>query len=126
MKRVVIDPAALLTWFGTDGPRRSLRAAYESGTLTVIAPRHLVADVLGELAGRTSHPPDRLARIADELQRLGIQQQDPPPAELASWLAKGLDARRASYAALAASLELPLAAADPELRRVASDLLLHE
>ena len=124
MKRIVIDPAALLTWFSGDGPHRSLRAEYEGGALTVIAPRHLVADALGELALRDEPAPDRLVRIAGELQRLGIQLQDPPVAELAAWLARGLDPRRAAYAALAASLDVPLAAADADLRRVASDLLL--
>ena len=126
MKRIVIDPAALLTWFGGDGPHRSLRAEYEVGALTVLAPRHLVADVLGELALRDDPAPDRLARIAGELQRLGIQLQDPPVAELAAWLAEGLDPRRAAYAALATSLDVPLAAADADLRRSASDLLLNE
>ena len=124
MRRIVIDPAALLTWFGGDGPHRSLRQEYEGGALTVLAPRHLVADVLGELAARDEPAPDRLARIAGELQRLGIQLQDPPVAELAVWLAQGLHPRRAAYAALAASLDVPLEAADADLRRVASDLLL--
>lgn len=124
MRRIVIDPAALLTWFGGEGPDRSLRAEYEGGTLTLLAPRHLVADVLGELAARGQRAPDRLARIAGELQRLGIQLEDPPTADLPGWLARGLDPRRAAYAALAASLGVPLAAADPQLRRIAGDLLL--
>ena len=124
MRRIVIDPAALLAWFSGDGPHRSLRDEYEGGTLTVLAPRHLVADVLCELTAREAPAPDRLARIAGELQRLGIQLQDPPVAELAGWLAQGLEPRMAAYAALAASLDVPLAAADADLRRVASDLLL--
>jgi hypothetical protein len=124
VRRIVIDPAALLGWFGGGGPHRSLRAEYEAGALTVLAPRHLVADVLGELAARDEPAPDRLARIAGELERLGIQLQDPPLAELAGWLAQGLDPRRAAYAALAASLDVPLAAADADLRRIASGLLL--
>jgi predicted nucleic acid-binding protein len=124
VKRIVIDAVALLTWFDGTGPHRSLRADYEAGALTVLAPRHLVADVLGELAARDEPAPDRLARIAGELQRLGVQLQDPPVAELAGWLAQGLDPRRAAYAALAASLDVPLAAADADLRRVAADLLL--
>ncbi len=123
MRRVVIDPAALVSWFAGDGAWRSLRTEYEAGTLTIVAPRHLVADVLGELAGHEDHTPDRLARIAGELHRLGFQVQDPPVVALAGWLAKGLDARRAAYAALSSSLGVPLATADPTLRRVASNLL---
>ena len=120
----MIDPAALLSWFGGDGSQRSLRAEYEAGTLTLVAPRHLVADAIGELAAGGDRAPDRLARIAAEMDRLGLHLQDPPAVELAGWLAKGLDARRAAYAALAATLGVPLAAADPELRRVAAELLL--
>ena len=125
MNRVVIDPSALLTWFGGGGGAHgSLRAEYESGSLTILAPRHLVADVLGELAGRPGHTAEGLGRIGAELERLGFQLEDPPAGELAAWLANGLDARPAAYAALAATLDVPLVAGDPDLRRVAADLLL--
>lgn len=124
MRRVVIDPGALLSWFDPDGAHRSLRTEYEAGMLTLIAPRHLPADVLGEVAARGDVPPERLGPIAAELGRLGLQLQDPPIGELAGWLAKGLAPRAAAYAALAASLDLPLVAADPDLRRAASGLLL--
>jgi hypothetical protein len=55
---------------------------------------------------------------------MGVQLQDPPLVELAGWLAKGLSARQAAYPALAASLDVPLVTADPDLQRVASGLLL--
>jgi predicted nucleic acid-binding protein len=123
MRRVVIDAGALLRWFDTDSAQRSLRAEYEAGTLAVIGPRGLIADVLGDLAN-DGVPPDRLARIATELQRIGLQLQDAPMAELTTWLARGLAPRRAAYPALAASLELPLVTDDPELRRIATTVLL--
>lgn len=121
MRRVVVDAGVLLAWFDPDSAQRSLRAEYEAGTLAVIGPRGLIADVLGDLSS-DGVPPDRLARIATELQRIGLQLQDAPLAELTTWLARGLTPRRAAYAALAASLEVPLVTDDPELRRVASNL----
>ena len=122
MRRVVVDAGALLGWFDTGRPHRSLRAEYEAGTLAVIGPRSLVADTLGTLAGR-GVPADTLARIGAELHRIGLQLQDPPMPELAAWLAKGLPSHRAAYPALAASLEVPLVTDDPALRRVAAGLL---
>ena len=122
MRRVVIDAGVILGWFEADSPHRALRAEYEAGTLAVIGPRGLIADALGTLAERGT-PPDRLARIGAELQRIGLQLQDPPMETLATWLGKGLPVGRAAYPALAASLEIPLVSGDPELRRVAATVL---
>lgn len=122
MRRVVLDAGVILEWFEAASPHRSLRAEYEAGTLAVIGPRGLIAEVLGMLTER-GVPPERLARIADELQRIGLQLQDPPMPELATWLARGLAPHRAAYPALAASLEVPLVSDDPELRRLAATVL---
>ena len=125
MRRVVVDAGVLLGWFDAANARGSLRTEYEAGVLTVIAPRGLVADVLGTLANE-GVPPERLARIGTELQRIGLQLQDAPMAELATWLARGLPPHRAAYPALAASLEVPLVTDDPELRRAADAVLLRD
>ena len=122
MRRVVLDAGALLGWFDADGPHRSLRAAYEAGTLTVIGPRTIVAEALGALAEQ-GVTPDVLALVGAELQRIGLHVQDPPVDGLAMWLGKGLAPHRAAYAALAASLEVPLVTDDPDLRRVAATVL---
>jgi len=121
MRRLVVDAGVLLGWFDAASPHRSLRAEYEAGTLAVIAPRGLIAEALGELATREV-PPDALARIGGELQRIGLQLQDPPMEALAGWLAKGVAPGRAAYPALAASLEVPLVTDDPELRELAGSL----
>lgn len=122
MRRVVVDDGVLLGWFDAGSPHRSLRAEYEAGTLSVIGPRGLIADVLGALTQR-GIPTERLGRIAADLQRIGLQLQDPPMPELATWLSKGLAPHRAAYPALAASLEIPLVTDDAELRRVAATVL---
>ena len=122
MRRVVVDAGVILGWFEAESPHRSLRAEYEAGTLAAIGPRGLIAEVLGTLTQR-GVPPERLARVADELQRIGLQLQDPPMPELATWLTRGLAPHRAAYPALAASLEVPLVTDDPELRRLAAGVL---
>lgn len=121
MRRVVIDAGVLLGWFDATSPHRSLRAEYEAGTLAVIAPRGLVAESLGMLAEQ-GVPQESLARVGAELERIGLQLQDPPVEALAAWLAKGLAPGRAVYPALATSLEIPLVTDDPELRHAASGI----
>jgi predicted nucleic acid-binding protein len=118
-----MDAGALLAWFEPDAPRRGLRAEYEAGALSVMAPRHLAADALALLARERGFGPDRLTAVAAELGRLGFELADPPITELARWLAKGLPADRAAYPALATAHELPLVTDDPELRRVAKTVL---
>jgi predicted nucleic acid-binding protein len=123
MRRLVIDAGTLLSWFGASGARSEMRGEYESGQLTVVAPRTIVADALAQLAQRPGWTADRLERAATELQRLGLVLQDPPVAELARYVAKGLPADRAAYAALAQSLDLRLATDDAALREAAGPLI---
>jgi predicted nucleic acid-binding protein len=117
MRRVVLDASALLTWFADRRAAATLRAEYEQGLLSVVAPGRLMADVLAVIARTSDWPADRLARVAAEVDRLGFEVRDPPIDELASWLAQGLTTRQATYAALASSLDLPLVTDDSELRR---------
>ncbi len=121
MQRFVIDAASVLSWF--DGTGANERREYEAGAFAAIAPRRLPADLLAAIARSGRLPPDRLARIAAELPRIGIQLQDPPLPLLAAWLARGLDADGAACAALAEHLDLPLRARDPGLRQVAHGLV---
>jgi predicted nucleic acid-binding protein len=116
MRRVVLDAGVIPGWFDPDSPHRALRSEYETGMLTILAPRHLIGDVLAVIADRV--PAERLPGIGAELGRLGFQMQDPPLTTLAAWIARGLPADRAAYAALAADLELPLVTDDDELRRL--------
>lgn len=123
MRRLVIDAGTLLTWFDSGGGGRSMRAEYEAGQLTIAAPRTIVADAVALLAQRPGWNSQRLERAATELQRLGIELHDPPVAQLARWVAKGLGADRAAYPALAESLDLPLVTDEAALREVAAPLI---
>ena len=121
MRRVVVDASVVLAWFtSARGPARSLRAEYEQGLLILVAPRALPLEILEATARSTDWPASRLAKLAAELDRLGLELRDPPTSELASWLARGLGGADAAYAALASGLDIPLVTMDEELLRRAS------
>ena len=122
MKRVVLEATAFLAWFPPSDPSRGLRAEYEAGLLRVHAPTIFPLHALETAAASNGLSRDRLAQLAGELDRLGFALQDPPHAELANWLASGLDGIRAQYAALATHLEVPLVTTDAQLLRLASSV----
>ena len=119
MRRLVIDAHAFLGWFGPDSAARVLRREFEAGGLAVYAPSWFRVHVL-ELAAADDLTADQLKHLAAELDRLQFEIEDPPATELAAWLARGVDARHAQYAALAVALDLPLVTTDRELLRVAA------
>ncbi|MGQ0608945.1 MAG: hypothetical protein ACT4OQ_10850 [Chloroflexota bacterium] len=121
MRRIVLDASALLTWFEGPATASPLRLEYEGGLLGVVAPPQLTTDLLGCLAASRDWPADRLVRVAAEIDRLGFEIRESPVDEIAAWLARGLPAVQAPYAALASALDLPLITADPGfLRRAGS------
>ena len=115
MRRVVIDPEAFLDWFSPGG--RGLRAEYEEGALAVHVPRIFATHVLEVAARERKRSPERLVRLADEVERVGFVVSDVQADLLAAWLARGLTALQAPYAALAQSLGIPLVAGNADLRR---------
>ena len=121
MRRVVVDASVVLAWFtSATGAARPLRAEYEQGLLTLVAPRALPLEILEATVRSTDWPASRLAKLAAELDRLGLELRDPPTSELASWLSRGLGGADAAYAALASGLDIPLVTMDEELLRRAS------
>ena len=116
---MVLDAPIVASWFQPDGAGRVLRAEYEAGALEILGPRHLPQDVLAALALHADADGDLLGRIGLEIERLGFHLRDASTAELARWIARGLPAHRAAYAALAAELDLPLVSDDEELRGLA-------
>ncbi|HSK92447.1 MAG TPA: hypothetical protein VLA76_00145 [Candidatus Angelobacter sp.] len=109
------DAATLADWFTTDAA--PLRAEYEAGTLRLVEPRSVAADLVAELATRIEAAPETLSAVADEIDRLGFDLRDPATRDVARWVAGGLDPRRAAYAAVAEAHDLTLATDDAELRR---------
>lgn len=118
MRRIVLDAAAFLAWFDP-GEAHATRREYEAGALRVQVPTQFPGEVL-ELAAARGMSIDDLRRLAAEVSRIGFDIGDAPPAELAPLLARGVGMKHAHYAALAASLEVPLVSADSGLLRAAS------
>jgi hypothetical protein len=119
---VVLDPEAFLGWFSTRG--HGMRGEYEEGALTVHVPGIFPTHLLESVARERKRPPERLVRLGSEIERIGFRVRDAPAELLAAWLARGLTALEAPYAALAESLEVPLVAGNPDLRRRAATVIL--
>lgn len=115
MRRVILHAPAFLDWFGADPAARALRAEYEQGLVAVVVPRIFALQVLESAARRSGWASGRLQQLAGALERVGFEQRDPPPVDLAAWLARGLSGPDAAYAALASALDLPLVTNDPQL-----------
>lgn len=113
MKRVVLDPGAFLAWFAAEG--RALRGEYEAGALEVHVPTGFALDVLERVGRRDPAAGERLAQLADELERLAFRQHDVSPVDAAPHLEGGRNARQAAYAALSTALDLALVTDDPAL-----------
>ena len=123
MRRVVLDASAFLAWFSS-GPGQSVRADYQAGALRVHVPSSFTADTLEAAHARHALGRDALERLGRELDRIGFVVDDAPAGELAAWLGRGCDARRAAYGALASAHEIPLLSEDEQTLRVASSVAL--
>jgi hypothetical protein len=121
MRRIVVDAATVLTWFDASGAEA--RREYEAGEFAAFAPPRIYADLLAEIARRPETSPKQLERVAGELSRIGLQVRDAPLEVLAGWIARGLDAELAPYAALAEHLDMRLEAGHPVLRQRAQSLI---
>ena len=113
MKRVVLDPGGFLAWFAVDG--RPLRAEYEAGALEVHVPRSFGLDALERIARERSSGAEDLARLADDIERLGFREHDVSPVDAAPHLQRGRTASQAAYVALSVRLDLPLITDDARL-----------
>jgi hypothetical protein len=115
MRVLVADPATLADWFTADAA--PLRAEYEAGSLRLVEPRSVAADLVAELADRTGASSEVLSAIAEEVDRLGFDLRDPATRDIAHWVTHGVDLRRAAYAAVATADDLPLVTSEDDLRR---------
>ena len=106
MTEVVLDASVVLKWFRVEGerhvePARQLRAAFEAGELTVLAPPLLHLEIVN-VAGRRWHWSETsLVDLAVALEDLGFDVREPELTRVASWTAHGLTAYDAAYVALA-------------------------
>jgi predicted nucleic acid-binding protein len=100
----VLDASVVLKWFGRREERhadaaRAVRSAFEDGVLVVLAPRMLGLEVLN-VAGRAWGWTGRsLAAISSLLEQLRFEVVEPDLRRVPAWVARGLTAYDAVYAA---------------------------
>jgi predicted nucleic acid-binding protein len=102
MRERVLDASVLMKWFEPGANEASrLRAEFEAGDLTVLAPPLILLEVLN-VAGRAwSWTESELADLAAGLEDLPLAIVEPPLAAVADWVARGVTAYDAAYLAVA-------------------------
>lgn len=127
MTEVVLDASVVLKWFRVEGernlePARSLRATFEAGRLTVVAPSLLRLEIVNVAGRRWKWGEGALVDLAVALGEVGFEFEEPELARVASWTARGLTAYDAAYVALAEARSTPLVTDDELVLSVAGDV----
>jgi predicted nucleic acid-binding protein len=113
----VLDASVVMKWFRAEGerhvePARSLRAAFEAGTLIVFAPPLLRLEIVNVAGRRWRWDEKALVELAASLDELGFNFVDPALEHVARWTVRGLTAYDAAYVALAEAEDIPLVTDD--------------
>jgi predicted nucleic acid-binding protein len=117
---LVVDANVLLAWIRSDGEplarqATALRDAFRSGGVALLVPPLTAYEVLNVAGRKWRWPPAALGRLADELQRLGLEPVEPPLPDVARWTGAGLSAYDAAYVAVAERTGTTLVTADDEI-----------
>ena len=117
MNESVLDASVVIKWFRSEGERhvdaaRSLRRAFESGALLVVAPSLLQLEIVNVAGRRWGWNETALVDLAAALDDLGFELREPDLERVARWTARGLTAYDAAYVALAEAEGLQLVTDD--------------
>jgi predicted nucleic acid-binding protein len=127
VSEVVLDASVVLKWFRSAGERhvdaaRALRTAYEAGELLVFAPPLLHLEILNVAGRRWRLGEEALVALAVALEELGFELMEPPLERVAHWIARGLTAYDAAYAAVAEAAAVKLVSDDALILALARDV----
>jgi len=127
VSEVVLDASVVLKWFRSAGERhvdaaRALRTAYEAGELLVFAPPLLHLEILNVAGRRWRLGEEALVALAVALEELGFELMEPPLERVARWIARGLTAYDAAYAAVAEAAAVKLVSDDALILALARDV----
>lgn len=124
MTDAVLDASVVLKWFRDEGERnidaaRSLRRAFEAGSLVIFAPPLLWLEIINVAGRRWRWTEERLVELVAALEELGFIRREPPLDRVARWTARGLTAYDAAYVALAEQESISLVTDDDLIVSVA-------
>jgi predicted nucleic acid-binding protein len=127
MSEVVLDASVVLKWFRSEGERhvdeaRAFRTAYEAGELLVFVPPLLHLEILNVAGRRWRLGEEALVGLAGALEDLGFELLEPPLERVARWIARGLTAYDAAYAAVAEAAGVKLVSDDDIMLELAGDV----
>ena len=122
MRECVLDASIVLSWFTKDGPSAvaELRAEFESGDLSIIAPSLIYLEIINVAGRRWGWGPDALQELAEALDDLLFDLVEPDLTTVAKWVAAGLTAYDAAYVSVAEAARIPFLTSDETILSLAS------
>jgi predicted nucleic acid-binding protein len=115
----VVDSSIILKWLREEDDSEQARALTRENLL---APPLLYLEVVNVAARKWQWQEQALLELVRQLERSGVVLDEPPPAAVARWAARGLTAYDASYVALAEAHECKLVTADSGILELATDV----
>ncbi len=114
-------------WFSTaDGEReraaRAIHSQHVRGLIRAVVPSLLFLEILNVAGRRWRRDADALVALAVGLAEMGFDIADPALPNVARWVARGLTAYDAAYAALAEERGTVVVTDDRTLQRIAGPL----
>jgi predicted nucleic acid-binding protein len=125
VRECVLDASVFLTWFSLDSPdpgSRRLRAEFEAGELSVVAPPLLHLETINVAGRRWGWSEEPLAELAATLDGMPLELVEPELPAVAAWVSRGLTAYDAAYVAVAESARVPLFTLDDSILAVAGSV----
>jgi predicted nucleic acid-binding protein len=126
LSEAVLDSSVVLKWFAAEQrgsfEARKLRHDYEAGRLSVVVPALLFLELLNVAGRRWRWDEEALLELAEALGDLSFEVAEPELQLVASWVARGLTAYDAAYAALAEERDLTLVTDDQTIIELAPEI----
>lgn len=115
----VIDASIALKWLREEEGSKEARALARED---LVAPPLLYIEVINVAARNWHWDEEALLELVRHLDRSAVALDEPPPAGVARWAARGLTAYDGSYVALAELHECKLVTVDTGILELAADI----
>ncbi len=126
---LALDASVVVKWFAANGERNAaqadaVRLAWQSGSVSVVAPALLSLEVLNVAARKWKFGAAQLDVVAETIEDLGFELLAPVLTDVARWAAVGLSAYDAAYVAVAEAERVHLITDDAEIVRLAPSVAI--